>query len=174
LRSIDEVVASATHPKPVVRADSAIAWVSLLLEHVTAPTDPPATGIDPLEARPGDELGEGLVVHAILGSGASGRGLLVERSDGQYALKVSRDDDAATRLRDEAAVLARIRSDRVVAVEQRLELHGRDCLLLTYGGETLAAVLARDGPVSLDYAQRWGEDLLLALGDPRGPRHPAP
>ena len=43
-------------------------------------------------------------------------------------------------------------------------LHGRPCLLLTYAGNTLAREIADHGPASLDYASRWGEDLLDALG----------
>lgn len=45
----------------------------------------------------------------------------------------------------------------------RLVIAGRTCLLLTHAGETLAAILAREGPPSLDFARRWGDDLLRAL-----------
>ncbi len=60
-------------------------------------------------------------------------------------------------------MLAGLRNDRIVALCERLTLGGRFALLLDDAGESLAELLAREGPQSLDYARRWGEDLFLAL-----------
>src|SRR5882724_9810138 len=159
--SLDEVIGFATEASSVRRADSAAEWLNLLLEHCTQPEK--REGIDPLEARTGDEIGDGLRVTGFLGSGSTARVLLVQRGNSQFALKVPLSSDVQDRLEVEAQALERVKSDRIVALQERLELHGRSCLLLDYAGEALSLLLQREGPVSLDYAARWGEDLLLAL-----------
>jgi serine/threonine protein kinase len=52
----------------------------------------------------------------------------------------------------------------VARLVERLTLGGRTCLLMELAGErTLADELRAHGALSLDYARRWGEDLLNAL-----------
>ncbi|WP_163782744.1 BREX system serine/threonine kinase PglW [Myxococcus vastator] len=162
-KSLDEVVQFATDVNPVQRADSAMEWVNLLLEQVTTPAAPEVTGADPLVARRGDRLGPDLGVEDVLGTGSTARVLRVLRDGTRYALKVPLSPEYESRLRAEADVLERLRGERIVALVERLKLSGRTCLLLTDAGKTLGQLLAEEGPVSLDYAARWGEDLLLAL-----------
>lgn len=162
--SLDQVVAMATEVNPIERADNALEWVNLLLEAATAPRAAEQAPIDPLEARPGETVGGGYLVVKRLGTGSTSRVLQVSRDSSDYALKIALSEEHAERLRAEADVLERLESDRIVRLKERLRIGGRTCLLLGYAGESLADVLAREGPVSLDYARRWGEDLLLALG----------
>lgn len=162
-KSLDDVVQFATDVNPVQRADSAIEWVNLLLEQVTTPSVPEVSGVDPLVARRGDRLGPDLEVVEVLGTGSTSRVLRVSRDGTHYALKVPLSPDYESRLRAEAEVLERLRGERIVALVDRLKLSERTCLLLTDAGKTLGQLLAQEGPVSLDYAARWGEDLLLSL-----------
>ncbi len=161
--SLEQVVAIATEVNPVERADSAIEWVNLLLEAATTPRPPEQAPADPLAARPGEIVGEGYRVEASLGTGSTSHVLKVSRDSSEFALKIALSEEMADRLNAEAAVLERIQCDRIVRLLKRLRIGGRTCLLLSYGGESLADLIAREGPVSLDYARRWGEDLLLAL-----------
>jgi hypothetical protein len=112
----------------------------------------------------------------VLGHGASSRVLEVERDDGRrFALKVSLGPDHDDRLRAEARALARLRHPRIVELEgppdrQPLQLGGRPCLLMSLAGETLQRELAAHGAVSLDYAARYGTDLLGAWSTSRSAR----
>jgi serine/threonine protein kinase len=162
--TLDDVVGSATEANPVQRVDNALEWLDFLLQTVTAPTVRQAPSIDPLEARPPDELGGKLRVVRLLGTGATARVLAVERGDTLLALKVPLAPEFEDRLRAEAEVLRKLeRSERIVQLVDTPALGKRFCLLTSYGGETLADLLTREGPPSLDYARRWGEDLLRAL-----------
>jgi serine/threonine protein kinase len=161
--SLDELVAMATCADPVQRIDDVNAFLGLFLDAVTRPEAPEEEDPDPLEARVGDVLKGGITVKKFLGSGATARVLRVERGGLRYALKVALDAENGERLRHEADVLERLRGDRIVVLHDRLTVGGRAALLLEDAGESLADLLLREGPQSLDYARRWGEDLLLAL-----------
>lgn len=164
VKSLDEVVAFATDPSPITRADNVQEWINLFLEAASSPAkhDEEARA-NPLEAGKGDELGEGLVVEALLGSGSTARVLRVRRGEQTFALKVPLSPEVEGRLVAEADALRKAKCDRIVTLEGEPILEGRHCLLLGYAGDTLAALMSRDGPQSLDYGRRWGEDLLYAL-----------
>ena len=160
---LDGVVGYATERNSFDRADDAHGWMQLLLDRVTAP--PPASmaaELDPLEARPGQMLGEYEIVK-VLGSGSTAKVFRVKRDSAHFALKVSLGAELDARLLAEAEALKKLRGDRIVSHEETRVIAGRACLLLQDAGETLADILAQKGAVSLDYAHRWGEDLLLAL-----------
>ncbi|MBK8939667.1 MAG: protein kinase [Polyangiaceae bacterium] len=165
-RELDELVRMATDPVPVNRPDSPIEWVQMLVDAITAPAPPTSSApkVDPLEARQGQQLGA-FEVLKVLGTGATSRVLRVLREQSTYALKVSLGEPLDDRLRAEAQTLRALRGDRIVALidKEPFVLEGRLCLLLQDAGETLAELLSREGPQSLDYARRWGEDLLFAL-----------
>lgn len=163
-QTLEDVIALATDLNPLHRADNATDWVGIFLDVVTQPAPvAPVVEPDPLDARPDDILGQGLRVVRFLGSGATAKVFRVARDDAQYALKVALDAEHEDRLRAEADTLDRFHSDRIVALRGRLTLGGRFALLLDDAGESLADLLAREGAQSLDYARRWGDDLLLAL-----------
>ncbi|MCE9575765.1 MAG: protein kinase [Deltaproteobacteria bacterium] len=154
----------ATEDVVASRADDAGAWVEMLLEAVTAPVAERPPEISPLEARAEDMIGPYLV-KGVLGHGASARVLEVIDNDGrELALKVSLGPEHDERLRAEAAVLDRLNHPRIVRLVATHTFADRTCLLLTLAGtQTLHRELADKGTVSLDYASRWGEDLLSAI-----------
>ncbi|WP_437338438.1 BREX system serine/threonine kinase PglW [Sorangium sp. So ce394] len=165
-RSLDEAVGFATYQNYLNRPDSAVDWMALVLNAATAPEAPPPAAepqVDPLEVRPQQILPGGIEVVKHLGTGSTARVLRVRRDGSEYALKVSRAPELDERLRAEARALEALRGDRIVGFKGTLAIGDRLCLLLEDAGETLADILAKEGPQSLDYARRWGEDLLLAL-----------
>jgi serine/threonine protein kinase len=174
-RKLAEIVGAATQLRFADRYDSAGEWVELLLAEITRPAAPESAEAtqpaepdapSPLEAQRGDLIGGDLLVHGVLGHGASARVLLVEReADGrELALKISLSPDHDERLAEEAAALARLHHSRIVQLVEIRQIGGRPCLLLTLAGtETLHRLLAREGSIGLDYASRFGEDLLFAL-----------
>src|ERR1019366_6180411 len=107
-----------------------------------------------------------LEARGTLGQGASARVLRVYRQsdDTEYALKVSLSAEHDARIRAEGQALGRFRHARIVEKVQDLELVDRACILLTIAGTTtLQRHIHQQGPVPLDYALRWGEDLLSAV-----------
>lgn len=164
-QNLDDLLAMALAPNPMERPDSAIAWVGLLVDNITAPQPHPGQQLDPIEARPKQELAADLVVDSVLGTGSTARVLRVSRGGSHYALKVALSADHQARLREEAEILKRLKSEHIVGLVETLELGPtrRLCLLLEDAGDTLADLLVKEGPPSLDYAQRWGENLLAAL-----------
>lgn len=164
-QNLDELLAMPLAQNPLERPDSAIAWVGMLVDNITAPQPHPGKQLDPIDARPKQELAADLVVDSVLGTGSTARVLRVSRGGSHYALKVALSADHQERLRDEAGVLQRLKSEHIVGLVASLELGPtrRLCLLIEDAGDTLADLLVKEGPPSLDYAQRWGENLLSAL-----------
>jgi serine/threonine protein kinase len=162
-QEIDTLIAEATRRHSAERFDNAIEWFNLLCEEATRPTDH-GKALDPYLARPDDQLEHGLKVRGELGSGASARVLKVQRGQRDLALKVPHDEGCVQRLRAEAEVLERLRHPSIVRCHGVLEVGGRVCLLIDYAGDqTLAGRLRQEGTIGLDYARRFGDDLLSAL-----------
>lgn len=165
---VADLVTFATARSPISRADDVREWLLLLLDAVTEPdtSGKEKPEVDPLEAGKGDVLGTNFLVLEPLGEGATSRVLLVDKDDRRYALKVPLGPEQHARFEAEANVLKLFEHAPapVVRLVQEPELGGRKCLLLTLAGEqTLHRYLLRQGTVSLDYASRYGEDLLRAL-----------
>jgi serine/threonine protein kinase len=162
--AVAEAIVLATDIALAARADDVGQWLEILLDNATAPPVVATPEPSPLEARKEEQLGN-LKVVRVLGHGASSRVLEVERDDGRrFALKVSIAPEHDERLAAEAALLARLRHPRIVVLEAELRFAGRPCLLLSLAGDrTLHRELSEKGTVSLDYAQRYGVDLLDAL-----------
>lgn len=158
-------VCGATASKPINRGDDVHEWLEMLIEYATAPEKKEeAPEVSPLDARPGEVLGTDLLVVGVLGQGASSRVLEVDKDDRRYALKIALTPDDDVRLTEEARVLQVLRHARIVQYFETRQLSGRTCILMAKAGEqTLQRYLAREGSVSLDYASRFGEDLLLGL-----------
>jgi serine/threonine protein kinase len=137
---------------------------------VSSPDDDASS--DPLEAVPGAVIAGRFQLERRLGAGSTAVGLRVkdlnakDGPDSLRVLKVAIDDAAAARVSAEAEVLAKLNSPRLVRmVEPPLEIGGRRTLVLeSAGDETLAEALRARKRLSIDLLERWGEDLLEALG----------
>ncbi|WP_405393429.1 BREX system serine/threonine kinase PglW [Microbispora hainanensis] len=152
-----------------------------LVRELTADEDA-AERIDPLDAPVGSKIGpaddpDRFEVIERLGQGSTALALLVRDSThGEAVLKVALGEDGARRrLLDEAEVLTLARDPRVVRrLEEPMVVNGRTALLLEDAGrESLAALIRREGRLSLDFLGRWGSDLLdiLAALDLAGVNH---
>lgn len=160
-----EMIRTATNPEVSSRTQSAedfLVWLDEAEDEMTAPDSPPP--LDPTQARRGDTLPGGYKVERVLGQGATGVALLAEIDGEQVVLKVARTEENNQRLRDEGEVLRQLHSEYVVRLRGTTEIAGRVVLVLDKAGdETLAERLHREGPLSLEYLERFGDHLLQAL-----------
>jgi len=162
---LEDLIHWSTHPDVLNRIGSVedfLVQLGQVEEELTSPQD--AVVADPLLARQGDRLPQGYVVKRELGQGATAKALLVTRAEQEFVLKVALNEDHNTRLREEADALRSIHSEFIVALQEETTMHGRTVLVLQKAGDqTLAALLAKEGVLSLDLLSRYGDDLLAAL-----------
>lgn len=162
--AVRAAIQKATSPAVTSRTPDVDAFLSGLDEQVT----PAEEVTDPLDAPIGTLLGNRFTLLRRLGTGSTAVGLLVADAaaeNQQRVLKVALDDQAASRLQDEAEVLAKLSSRRLVSlIEGPLRVGGRMALLLSNAGQTTLATELRQRPrLSLDLLERWGTDLLEAV-----------
>ena len=160
--NLAELIQWATHPSATSRLDSVREFLDLLdgvEDELTAPDRGEVKS--PEEAGVGDRLDGGWLVKKRLGRGATAIVFLVERDGREVVLKLANDASQNDRIVDEAALLERLRHDRIVAYRGATEVAGRKGILMDKAGdETLAQRLRSDGPLHIDLLQRFGEDLL--------------
>lgn len=163
---MQDLVRYATHPDFTTRMDSVdefLEYLHLLEEQVTRPDALRVTS--PTEAREGDTFEGGITVKKRLGRGASSVVFLVDHQGQERVLKVAAHPDHNPRLRKEADVLSSLRHQAIVAHHKTLELDGHVALVLDYANHgTMAQQLRQLGAVQLELLERYGEDLLGALG----------
>ena len=179
-KDVDQLIFEATLEDPSQRTQtfsSALELVDLLEDVLTRPlaasppveAEPARVEANPLDATKGTVLNGGLLVMAVLGSGATARVFKVRDDKGdEAALKMPLSEAHDERIRREGAVLERLRRtsgvDRIAHLIETRNVAGRVCLLLQLAGDkTLADEIRAEGSVSLEYAARWGDDLLTAL-----------
>jgi serine/threonine protein kinase len=161
---LDEtLIPFATNAEPAMR----LVTVAEFLDELSAAEEAltAADTVDPLDAKPGDQLDDTWRVVKRFGAGSTAVVLLAETADGtQEVLKVARDADAAKRIADEHDIATTLRDRRrIISVHGLTEIGGRTVLRMEVATPTLAEHLAKDGPPALDMLQRWGTDLLEAL-----------
>jgi len=165
--SLAELVQFATNPEVVTRYDSVQGFIDDLEkveDELTAP-DADSTA-DPSRAGPGDRVDGGFTVVKRLGRGSSSDALLVraEGSAEELVLKVAIDAAHGENLAAEADALRKLQHANIVALRDQLSVAGRTALLLKSAGEeTLHAKIKRDGRLSLEMLQRFGDELLDAV-----------
>ncbi|MGH9280062.1 MAG: protein kinase domain-containing protein, partial [Acidimicrobiales bacterium] len=177
--SLDTLVYEATRPVVSERLpsfDKLLEWLDLAEEELTAPgliavEAEARVEIDPLDARAGDQLGDGSIVLRRLGRGSTALALLVDRGEEaeprEVVYKVALGLDAEARLRDEGRILGELSKPGHAAVVRlfgETTLAGRAVLVEALAGaQSLADELRRNGTPGVEFLQRWGADLLDAL-----------
>ena len=161
-----ELVKNATAPQVTSRfasVDEFLEYLEMVEDDLTRPE--PMPEVNPVDAQKGDTLSGGLQVIKRLGKGSSAVALLVERDNREYVLKVALSPEHNDRLRAEADVLRTLgHHQHIVGFHGDMLMAGVVGLLLDKAGETtLARRLHDDGPLQLDWLQRFGEDLLSAV-----------
>lgn len=164
---LHELVQYATNPEVIARYDNIQGFLQDLEaveDELTAP-DPEVT-VDPSQANKNDRIDGGFTVIRRMGRGASSDALLVRQddSDEQLILKVAVDASHNANLQAEAEALQKLNHPNIVEFRQVLTVAGRTALLLrSAGDDTLALKLRKDGRLSLDMLQRFGEELIDAV-----------
>ncbi len=165
LAILDDAIAFATQPNLHARADDISEWFNaFVVEALTRPAADVAVGADPRDAQKGDTLQGGLRVERRLGSGGTALVLHVRRDGRDFALKVPHDAGCGERLLSEAKTLRDLRHEHIVELRDVVTLGGLPCLLLEFAGErSLGDVLREQGTLPLEFARRYGDDLLSAV-----------
>lgn len=163
---LQELVHVATCPEVLARYDTMRGFLDQLdaVEDELTTPDPEAT-VDPTSAGIGDRIEGGFTVVKRLGTGATSVALLVTEDGGteQLVLKVALDAAYNDRLVAEGEVLARLHHQNIVAHRRTASVAGRAALLLKSAGEKTLAEILKEGRLSLDMLQRFGEELIEAV-----------
>lgn len=161
-RAVQELVEAATAKLVDDRLDSVGDFLVYLDEaerDLVAPAQ--ETVANPVEARAGDPLGNGLVVAQRLGRGSTAVAYLVERDNEKHVLKLALDPQYNERLRDEAEVLEKLRDRHIVELREVVEIGDHAGLLMARAGDaTLAQRLHKEGRLELELLERFGAQLL--------------
>ncbi len=179
--SLQALVREATDPDLSRRTATAVdflAGLDLIEEELTAP--PQEARADPLQAKPEEFLEHQLKVLRRLGSGTYAVALLVQRGDEILVLKYARETKDRKRVEQELQILQSLRHELIVSAKGDLLTFDRGNVgfLMEYAGEwnprkdsadsrdagrdTLAREL-KAGRLSLDFLERFGEDLLKVV-----------
>ena len=170
------LVLEATRPlvsERLTSFDDVLFGLDLAEEQLTAPsvltTEPEAVAeVDPLDAKTGATLGDGAVVKRRLGRGSTALALLVDLGEEapvrEVVYKVSLGGDSDPRLEAEGATLKGLRHPGVVELFGTTRLCDRPVLIEALAGtQSLADELRSNGTPSIEFLERWGNDLLDAL-----------
>jgi len=183
----DTLVQVATAPVPTQRLTTVAEFLDTLEkieDELTAPPPGAATGVtdpptsvhpapaepepaDPLEARPGDRVGE-WAIRKRLGTGSTCRAFLAhnERTGRAEVLKIGLSDEKGARLAHEARVLGPLTDSRVIrlARPEPLQIADRTVVVLEHAGDlTLARKLRDDGRLTVDELETYSDYLFGAL-----------
>lgn len=163
---LQELIREATSPDLLLRTEAAsdfLAGIDEVWEELTGP--PQESLANPLDAKPGELLPFGLKVSKRLGGGSSAVALLIERGDETLVLKVARRAEDNERVEAEHRTLQKLTHPLIVKAGDCLRFpDGQSGFLMEYAGKgTLAQELKDVGRLSLEFLQRYGEDLLQVV-----------
>ena len=159
----------STHPEVSNRIDSVSDFIDYLNQVEEELTTPDRDYVDdPSSAHAGDFLEGNFEVVRRLGQGACSVAFLVKREDEYFVLKVASDKENDVRVEEEAGVLKKLHHTNVVELIDKGEISGRAAFWMRpvfadkekKSIETLGHRLRREGRLSIDLLQRFGEDLL--------------
>ena len=158
---LDRIIRTATlvdASERFVSVDEFLEFLELAVEDLTAPDQK-----DPLEASRGDVIGDRWKVLRRVGSGRTSIVLLTHDGKREEILKIARSDDHDQRLREEYEILTSLRDRSIIEPYGLEEIGGRTVLRLEPALGTLADELRKNGALSLDLLERYGNDLLKAV-----------
>lgn len=158
---LEELVASATHPRPDERTADTSTLLAQLEELEDQATAPPEAEFDPERAGKGDVLPDGSEILRRLGHGSTSIVFLARRGERNEVLKVARDIQKNEFLSDEAGVLRQLRHHNIVELFESTQIGDRKALWMAQAGnETLAQNLREKRRPGLELLERWGDELL--------------
>jgi serine/threonine protein kinase len=119
---------------------------------------------DPRDAEKGSQLAHGFFVERRLGRGASAVALMVLRAGERWVLKLARDPNYNERLNQEFDVLKKLNFPHIAKAGERFDFGVLSGFTIEPAGEeTLAELLKQEGPLSLEFLQRFGEELIETI-----------
>jgi serine/threonine protein kinase len=163
--SLQLLIQSATDPNPADRPSDVRDFLRILDEVENDLTTPERVlGVKPADAKHDDYLTGGFKVRQRLGSGSTCYAMSVER-DGQIGvLKIAKDASFNERLRQEAATLRELHHPNIVKCLDLYEIDGLTAIFIEQAGEqTMGQRLRKEGPLSLDLLERFGDELIGTL-----------
>ena len=160
--SLQLLIQSATDPNPLDRPADVRDFLRMLDEVENDLTTPePKLGVNPADAKPGDQLTGGFTVLKSLGSGSTCYALSVERAGQSGVLKIAKDPSFNERLRIEAETLQELRHPNIVKCFDVYEIDGLTAIFLEQAGDrTLGQRVRKEGALSLDLLERFGDELI--------------
>jgi serine/threonine protein kinase len=168
LESLQYLIQASTQPKVTARLETVDEFLEALDAYesdLTTPEPPAGVVEDPVKAKKGDLLPDGLEVLARLGKGASSLALLVDNQGREQVLKVALEPEDNARLKAEVEVLRKLRRHQfIVQLHDERDYQGRVGILMDRAGDkTLAQRLREEGRLHLELLERFGEDLLQVV-----------
>jgi serine/threonine protein kinase len=170
--ALRDLVLDATRGEPTRRLRDVDAFLERLAEVERLNSDPePVAEPDPLDPPPDAVLRERWKVLRRLGGGSSAVAILAEdlesgERDRHVVLKVAREGENPARLREEAEILRRLDDQHIAGLrvpEPVLLERDRTALVLEYAGDQTLARTLREGRLSVDRLERWGQDVFEAV-----------
>lgn len=170
--ALQELVQYSTFPESSDRWGTVAEFLGQLDKVEEELTEPAPDYIpNPLDAKVNDRLEGGFLVKSRLGKGASATAFVVEKDGREVVLKLANDIDHNDDLRAEAATIRKLRHPSIIEAYEDVEISGLAGFTMqkvevdTQKKEvqTLTQRLQSDGRLSIDFLQRFGEDLLEAV-----------
>ena len=159
------LVEHSTHPEVTVRLasiDEVLEQLARVEEELTSPSTEPVA--NPADAKQGDRLESGFVVKHRFGSGSAAIVFLVEKDGREMVLKLANKPENNPRILDEYDSLAKLGHPSLVRVYDKVMVGGLQGFTMQRAGElTLAQRLSKEGRLSLELLERFGEQLLEAV-----------
>jgi serine/threonine protein kinase len=159
------LVEHSTHPEVTVRLASVDEFLDQLArveEEFTSPT--PEVVANPADAKPGDRLQGGFTVKQRFGSGSAAIVFLVEKEGRDLVLKLANQPENNARILDEFESLRKLRHPNVVQAYDKVMVGTLQGFTMQRAGElTLAQRLSKEGRLSLELLERFGDQLLEAI-----------
>ena len=159
------LVEHSTHPEVTVRLASVDEFLEQLAhveEEVTSPTQEAVA--NPADAKKGERLQGGFLVKQRFGSGSAAIVFLVEKDGRELVLKLANQPENNGRILDEFESLKKLRHPNVVQSYDKVMVGALQGFTMQRAGEsTLAQRLSKEGRLSLELLERFGEQLLEAI-----------
>ncbi len=159
------LVEHSTHPEVTVRlasVDEFLEQLARVEEEFTNPSQEPVA--NPTEAKQGDRLEGHFVVKQRFGSGSAAIVFLVEKEGREMVLKLANKPENNPRMLDEYESLAKLGHPSIVRVYEKVMVGGLQGFTMQRAGElTLAQRLSKEGRLSLELLERFGEQLLESI-----------
>jgi serine/threonine protein kinase len=159
------LVEHSTHPEVTVRLASVDEFLEQLAhveEEFTTPTQEAVA--NPADAKQGERLHGNFLVKHRFGSGSAAIVFLVEKDSRELVLKLSNKGENNARILEEFESLKKLRHPNVVQAYDKVMVGTLQGFTMQRAGElTLAQRLSKEGRLSLELLERFGEQLLEAV-----------